>query len=1278
MTKDTVSKNTSTNETLPDEGRPELIRKWINARLKRGVGRGVAGGLASALMAMPAFAQATDADLEDFQFAESIAGVRTAKLLPNGDVLLNMTDGRSLVVAAENVHVLANGSLMISDEVAGEIAQLAAAAEAGVATATAGGVSGASVALGGLGLAGAAAAAGGGGGGSSDEDDEKPREVSRPPSLNLAELQASALNNLSTNTASSENTASIEVTIGSVTKTVVPAVDGSWSVSLSQAEAVALPQGTSSVTVRSLDAGGIELSSTDTLFLVDTVPPGLTVDSFSSGNVMNAVEQGAALRITGSSDAESGQVVTVTLNGQSYTGKVSSGSWSVNVPAADLSSLADGSSIAVTANVSDRAGNPAPQASGSFQTDFTAPTLTLDPVAGGSIDLADVSGDLVLTGNTSAEDSQTVTITFEGQDYAGSVSGGSWSVTIPNADLSALSTGIPASVSVTVSDAAGNPATPVSANVPVDLTGPSVAISPLVVGSVLNAAETGSDLVVVGTTGNVTDGQLVTVTLDGQTYTGSVSGGNWSVTIPSADLISLADGGTFSLTADVTDADGLVAPQANASLSKDASAPTLSIDVFSSGTIMNALEQGSDLVIAGSTTAEDGQAVTVGMNGQIYATMASGGSWSVTIPSSDLSGLSNSSTVSVVADVSDVAGNPAVQATASFSTDFSAPSLSVSSLSTGAVLNSSEQASGMTITGTSNAPDGTIVSIQVSRSDGAIAFSGTANVSGGAWTYSVSGGTLGSLQHNETYNVVATVADAAGNNNSASTSFQTDFVAPTIAIDALPVGSVLDITETGSDLTVSGTTTAENGQTVVVALNGSNYTTSVSNGVWSATIPMGDLAALSDGSNYSVSATVSDVSGNSSLATSVPLATDFTPILRIDPAGTNGVVGLSDVQSAGLIVTGTSVGLAVGQTVNLYLNSSAVGSATVAADGSWSVSLPSSDFSSLDAGDNLDFSAQASVSGGPDPVPAAEQVFAHIPAAYVIAEASRNGSSVTFDVYADAARDTSSGLSFDADLEFDPSVVTFVTGSVVENPDFNLFLTNQINSTTVKFGGAAATYSDLTQPVVSFTVTELSPGQPISLKLTTTDGGPSEFHLGSGSDDVLSGSAVDDVIRGGGGDDAIDVTGAGRDVVVFEADPVANGLDSITGFNLGPAAEVSDALIFSGLDAINLRGNGTDVELLSLGSALGSDTGFVALGTILSDLSDSTIEAAAESLSGAQSGDEVYLLATNGTDSALVKVDYAGANSASVQKMAQFDGLSDLTSFNSDNVLMSDPTGATA
>ncbi|MEX0279480.1 MAG: Ig-like domain-containing protein [Ruegeria sp.] len=1277
-----MTKNFESNSGS-DTDRKQQVRQWISARMRKWSGRGAAGGLGSVLMALPALGQATVEELYAFQFAETIPGVKSVKLLKNGDVLLKMADGRTMVVAAENVQILDSGAIMIAEDAVAEIAQFGLAAEAGGAAGA--GIGSAGAVLGGIGLAGAAAAGGGGGGGGDDDSPvvtppppPDPNPVPSYPSLNLAQAQSTVLGSNGTGVTAPDGTDTVEITIGSVVKTVTPNDDGSWSISLSVEEAADLPQGVTTLTIRNLDASGAELSVETVQFDIDTIPPVISITGVSDGAVLNATEQMTDLTVTGTTNAEDGQTVTVSLNGQTYTGIVSGGHWSVSVPAADLAALPDGATVTFEADVSDQAGNPAEQATSSFDTDFTAPTITLDPVSDGSIGLADLSSDLTLSGTTTAADGQNVVVIFNGQVYSGTASGGSWNATVPSADLAGLATGTPVSVSVTVSDTSGNFATPATATLPVDLSGPSISISPLSVGAVLNNAEAGSDLTITGTTGNVQDGQQVTVTLNGQTYNGTVSTGAWAVTVPAADLTGLADGSGFSVTADVSDDDGLAAPQASTPLTTDFTPPALSIDNFSAGAIMNASEQGTDLTVTGATTAEDGQMVTVSMNGQSYTGVVSDGGWSVTVPAADLAALSDGVTVSVSADVSDTAGNPAVQATGSFDTDFSAPSIAITSLSDGAIMNAAEQGTDLTVSGTSDAPDGTLITIEIARSDGTVDVSGTAVVNTGGWTYTATGVDLSALQDGEAYGVSASVSDADGNSNSATDSFATDFTAPSITLDPPSVGAVLDVTERDSDLVVSGNSTAENGQTVTVSLGGQSYTGVVSAGAWTVTIPSGDLSALADGTSFPITATVDDLADNNSVAATTTLTTDFRPLLTLNAVGSNNSVSLSDAQSSGLVVSGNSHGLNTGQAVNVTLNGISVGSANVGSDGSWSLTIPSSDFSGLEAGDGLNFSAQATVSGGPDPLPVSDSITAHEPAAYVITEAGRSGSTVTFEIYADPDRDVSGGLSMTADLEYDPSVVTYDAGSAVENGAFDLFLPNPVGGDTIRFGGAATTFPDLSQPLVTFTMTVQDPSQPIELTLTTDDGGPVVFHLGTTGSDTLTATNVDNILRGGGGDDTIDVSDAGRDVIVFEADPLANGVDMITGFTLGLASDASDALMFSGLDVATLRGNGTGVESLAAGDAIGTDTGFVGLTTVLTDLNAGTLETAVESFTGVQSGDEIYVLATDGTDGVLIKVDYSAPGAATVETVADFAGLDDLSGLSADNILHTDPTGASA
>ncbi len=124
-----------------------------------------------------------------------------------------------------------------------------------------------------------------------------------------------------------------------------------------------------------------------------------------------------------------------------------------------------------------------------YSVDASAPTVAINTIAGDNIiNAAEAQQDLVVNGVSNAEAGQTVTVTLNGVDYTTTVqANGSWSVTVPSADIGAITDG---SVTVTaaVSDKAGNPAS-VDHNLTVDVTVPAVTIHTVAGDDVINVAE---------------------------------------------------------------------------------------------------------------------------------------------------------------------------------------------------------------------------------------------------------------------------------------------------------------------------------------------------------------------------------------------------------------------------------------------------------------------------------------------------------------------------------------------------------------------------------------------------------------------------------------------------------------------------------------------------------------------------------------------------------------------------------------------------------------------
>ena len=127
----------------------------------------------------------------------------------------------------------------------------------------------------------------------------------------------------------------------------------------------------------------------------------------------------------------------------------------------------------------------------------------------------------------------------------------------------------------------------------------AISIDAIATDDVINAAEKGADLVPSGSTINVEENQTVYITFGGKSYTATVdASGNWTATVPSADLGSLKDGDA-SVQVSVTNVNGNSA-SAGREYSVDATAPTVSIEIVSDNNIINALEAQQDLDINGA------------------------------------------------------------------------------------------------------------------------------------------------------------------------------------------------------------------------------------------------------------------------------------------------------------------------------------------------------------------------------------------------------------------------------------------------------------------------------------------------------------------------------------------------------------------------------------------------------------------------------------------------------------------------------------------------------
>ncbi|HAS0717090.1 TPA: Ig-like domain-containing protein, partial [Enterobacter hormaechei subsp. steigerwaltii] len=475
------------------------------------------------------------------------------------------------------------------------------------------------------------------------------------------------------------------------------AADGTWSLTVPAADLAGLGQASYTLNATATNGVGNSVSSSANL-LVDTALPTVTINTVAGDNVINAAEVAAGQTLSGTvANAEAGNTVTVTIGGHSYTATVQNNlSWSVNVPSDVLTALGNGS-LSVTATVTNGHGNTG-TGEREIAIDANLPGLRVNTVAGDDVvNTIEHAQNLIVSGSSDGLAPGTaLTVTVNGKDYAATVlADGTWSAAIPSADVSAWPEGT-VKISVTGDSAAGNPIT-ISHDVTVDLTTVAISINALATDDVINAAEKGADLVLSGVTTNVEAGQTVTISLNGRIYTTTVDdSGNWTYTVPSADLAGLKDGDA-SVQVSVTNVNGNSA-SAGREYSVDATAPSVTINTIATDDILNATEAQSDLAISGTSTAEAGQTLTVSLNGKDYTTTVSAnGSWTLNVPAADLAGLTDGS-VTVTASVSDKAGNPA-SVDHTLTVDVTVPAVTIHTVAGDDVINVAEHNQAQIISG---------------------------------------------------------------------------------------------------------------------------------------------------------------------------------------------------------------------------------------------------------------------------------------------------------------------------------------------------------------------------------------------------------------------------------------------------------------------------------------------------------------------------------------------------------------------------------------------------
>ncbi|WP_052696984.1 Ig-like domain-containing protein [Pantoea sp. SM3] len=683
-----------------------------------------------------------------------------------------------------------------------------------------------------------------------------------------------------------------------------------------------------SVTVKDA-AGNVSPSSTPVTITVDTVAPNTATLVITNDVTNTTVASGGSTNDTTptlSGTAEAGGRVTI-YDGTTTLGTAianSSGAWTFTT-----STLTQGSHT-ISVSVTDAAGNVSGRTNATVVIDTTPPAAVTLVAANNNGSTAVTIPNNGVTNDSTPLLSGTGEVGAKVSIYDGTILLGTTTVA-SNGTWSFISTTLSNgshTLNVTQTDAAGNVSPNASTVMTIDTVAPN-AVTNLVInddvgasqGPLANGAVT--DDATPTLSGTAEANAIVTI-YDGTTVLGSVTAGtNGAWTFTTATLSN----GTHPLSVTVTDAAGNTsAASATVSITVDTVAPAASTLVITNDITNTTVANGgytNDTTPTLSGTAEVGSKVSIYDGTTLLGTLTVGSSGAWTYTTTVLTQGSHPINVTVT----DPAGNVSGTTSATVIVDSVAPA-AVTSL----VAANNNGSTAVTIPNNGATNDSTPlltgngeVGARVNIYDGTTLLGTTTVGSNGTWSF------ISTTLSNGTHTINVSQTDAAGNTSpTASTTLRVDTVAPTASTLTItddtgttPVTLANGAYTKDSTPTLSGT--AEVGA-IVTIYDGATVLGSLtvgSSGAWTYT-----TAVLANGA-HPLSTTVTDAAGNVS-------AGNTTATVNIDNVAPVAVTNLA-INSAGTTVTGSGE---VGDTVTVRdANGNSLGTTTVGAAGTWSVTL---------------------------------------------------------------------------------------------------------------------------------------------------------------------------------------------------------------------------------------------------------------------------------------------------------------------------------------------------
>ena len=671
------------------------------------------------------------------------------------------------------------------------------------------------------------------------------------------------------------------------------------------------------------------------LVLVDNTAPVPTITlaaNITADDIINLAESGGTVAVTGTVAGEvaNGDVVTLTVNGATFTGPVAAGAFSINVSgaalAADVDRVIDASVSHTDAALNVGVGMDTE----GYTVDVTppAPTVTLaaNITADDIINIAEAGGTVAITGTVGGDavNGDTVFLSINGvNNYSGVVAGMAFSINVSGAALVA-DPDLTILASISQTDAAGNTGTGTDTETyTVDVTAPVPTITlaaNITADDIINLAESGGNVPITGTVGgDAVNGDTVFLSVNGvNNYSGVVALMAFSINVTGADLVADPD---KVIGASITVVDGVGNPGTGTdteSYTVDIVPPVPTITLAANITaddVINLAESGGNVAITGTVGGEvaAGDTVTLTVNGNSGYTGAvtAGLTFSINVSGADLIADANL-TIDASVSHTDTAGNTGTGVdTESYTVDITPPAAptapNLDAADDTGVSSSDDitkNTTGLTFSGTAEA--GSTVSL-FRDADNSGSYNvgdtilGTGVAAAGNWSFD------SSTLLNGTYVIRAFATDAAGNAGPASIganvlTVQVDTIAPAAptldlnAADDTGVSSTDNITMTNANLTLDITGDAN---AVVSIYQGGvfvNTTTLNAGGIGFFDI----VGVLADGP-YAFTASQVDVAGNASALSSALNVTVDTigPAVTYNVASYNAGTHTLTIQGTG-------------------------------------------------------------------------------------------------------------------------------------------------------------------------------------------------------------------------------------------------------------------------------------------------------------------------------------------------------------------------------------------